>query len=88
MIAGVRNLVTLNPIVNGDNRQKPPEDNAAPKWAELCSGGHCPSIFTAESSSGKAALLLGTSGWIKPETAFYSCSEISKFSKVTEFALS
>lgn len=32
-IAGVRNLVNLNSTVNGD-RQKPPEGNTAPRWAE------------------------------------------------------
>lgn len=53
-------LDTLNSIVNGE-RHKPPEGNAAPKWEELCSGGHCLSIFTAERALGKAAVLLGTS---------------------------
>lgn len=53
------NLATLNSIVNGE-RHKPPEGSAAPKWAELCPGGHCP-LFTAERALGKAVLPLGTS---------------------------
>lgn len=54
------------------DKDKSPEGNAAPEWAELCSRGHCLSIFTAERALGKAALLLGTSGQIKREREHFS----------------